>query len=445
MSYPSYQRLQPPQQFLSNPHQHLHHIPQQQQQQPQQQAPPPQPSHLPPSSLTLPQQQVQQQPQSIQQSQPPIQQQQNPSQNSNQASSSSKPPYGAGGDDDGYTLVFANMDDFQRWREQEEIEKSVDFVKGDVHGSRAVPPRFKEHTKLVCARHTRSGRKKYIKKHPERQRKLPSRKLEGIGCGASISYKTYFDTEEVRACYNSVHSHEIGPANYPYTRRGRKAMATERGYASKKKNRDSTGPAGGGGGPGDAGGMDGGDDDGDGGVSDDGDQDADMDPGPGAPVGGPVGGQVAPQQAQPPQPQPQAPPPPQQQPQQQVAQQQQQQPPPHMNAVPPQYVQPPMYQNAYPQPIATSSRRPFQQAIPPPVVAAPPPPIPQAMPPPHDLLAADRWARWQRMSDMFDALKANGRNFDYPPASMAALEATLVRMTLESPFGGAAPGGGGEM
>jgi hypothetical protein len=53
----------------------------------------------------------------------------------------------------------------------------VEFVKGDTHGSKAVPPRFKDHTKLVCARHSRSGRKKYIKKHPERVRKVPSRKV----------------------------------------------------------------------------------------------------------------------------------------------------------------------------------------------------------------------------------------------------------------------------
>ncbi|KAG8893672.1 hypothetical protein FRC01_013441, partial [Tulasnella sp. 417] len=134
-----------------------------------------------------------------------------------------------------YTLVFANIAEFQAWREKEEIEQCVDFVKGDVHGSRAVPPRFKEHTKLVCARHVRSGRKKYVKKHPERQRKLPSRKLEGIGCGASISYKTYFDSETVRACYNNNHSHAVGPENYPFTRRGRKQMATERAYSSKKR------------------------------------------------------------------------------------------------------------------------------------------------------------------------------------------------------------------
>lgn len=57
------------------------------------------------------------------------------------------------------------------------VPQCIEFVKGDVHTSKAVPPRFKDHTRLICARHTRSGRKKYVKKHPERQRKVPSRKV----------------------------------------------------------------------------------------------------------------------------------------------------------------------------------------------------------------------------------------------------------------------------
>ena len=79
--------------------------------------------------------------------------------------------------DDGYDLVFSNLEEFQQWRLKEEEEKSIEFVKSDSHGSKAVPPRFKDHTKLVCARHPRTGRKKYVKKHPERQRKVPSRKV----------------------------------------------------------------------------------------------------------------------------------------------------------------------------------------------------------------------------------------------------------------------------
>ncbi|KAF7303268.1 hypothetical protein MKEN_01290900 [Mycena kentingensis (nom. inval.)] len=149
------------------------------------------------------------------------------------ATRTSRAPYGSG-DDDTYTLVFPNLDAFMEWKEKEEETNVVEFVKGDTHGSKAVPPRFKEHTKLVCARHSRNGRKKYVKKHPERVRKVPSRKIEGIGCGASISYKTYFDTDEIRACYLQQHTHEIGAANLPFTRRGRKLAVQEQGRKGKK-------------------------------------------------------------------------------------------------------------------------------------------------------------------------------------------------------------------
>ncbi|KAG6911605.1 hypothetical protein DXG01_011908 [Tephrocybe rancida] len=154
-----------------------------------------------------------------------------------------KQPYGSGDSDDGYTLVFPNLAAFHEWRIQEEERQTVEFVKGDTHGSKAVPPRFKDHTKLVCARHSRSGRKKYVKKHPERVRKVPSRKLEGTGCPASISFKTYFDTEEVRACYSSQHSHEIGPANLPFTRRGRKAAQAEKERRQASLPADASTPA----------------------------------------------------------------------------------------------------------------------------------------------------------------------------------------------------------
>ncbi|EJF66816.1 hypothetical protein BD309DRAFT_946421 [Dichomitus squalens] len=150
---------------------------------------------------------------------------QSPSSATHFADNSRKGLYGSGDADDRYTLIFENMDAFEAWRQREEEEKMVEFVKGDTHASKAVPPRFKEHTKLVCGRHSRGGRKKYVKKYPDRVRKVPSRKLEGIGCPASISYKTYFDTEEVRACYISDHSHETGLANLPFTKRGRKAQA----------------------------------------------------------------------------------------------------------------------------------------------------------------------------------------------------------------------------
>ena len=62
-----------------------------------------------------------------------------------------KAPYGAGDADEGYTLTFESMAAFEAWRAKEEEEKMIEFVRNDRHVSKSVPPRFKEHTKLVLA------------------------------------------------------------------------------------------------------------------------------------------------------------------------------------------------------------------------------------------------------------------------------------------------------
>jgi hypothetical protein len=63
-------------------------------------------------------------------------------------SSTRKGPYGSG-DADQYSLIFESMAEFDAWRLREEEEKVVEFVRSDRHTSKSVPPRFKEHTKLV--------------------------------------------------------------------------------------------------------------------------------------------------------------------------------------------------------------------------------------------------------------------------------------------------------
>lgn len=67
---------------------------------------------------------------------------------------SRKAPYGAGDADEGYTLTFDSMAAFEAWRMKEEEEKMIEFVRNDRHISKSVPPRFKEHTKLVSTRHS---------------------------------------------------------------------------------------------------------------------------------------------------------------------------------------------------------------------------------------------------------------------------------------------------
>ncbi|THV07600.1 hypothetical protein K435DRAFT_959672 [Dendrothele bispora CBS 962.96] len=299
---------------------------------------------------------------------------------SNKISSSghTKLPYGAGDTDDGYTLVFPNIAAFNEWREKEEETQMVEFVKGDTHGSKAVPPRFKDHTKLVCARHSRNGRKKYVKKHPERVRKVPSRKLEGQGCPASISYKTYFDSEEVRASYNSQHSHEIGLANLPFTRRGRRA-AVEQDKRSRQREKQSEG--------------------------DTPDVNGNVGTSPVTPTLSPASASA----------------------------------PPVMSSASSGLSHPPVVSSAPTVPTSYSSAvsmiAPLPQQTYPPQQQAynyqHPYPYPPAPPPqPSDAFAHDRW---QNMETLFHSVREHARTFTYPPASVAALENVLIRLFLESP------------
>ncbi|KAG2022996.1 hypothetical protein CC2G_000702 [Coprinopsis cinerea AmutBmut pab1-1] len=316
-------------------------------------------------------------------------------------------------------------------------------LQGDTHGSKAIPPRFKEHTKLVCARHSRSGRKKYVKKHPERVRKVPSRKLEGQGCPASISYKTYFDTEEVRACYISQHSHEIGLANLPFTRKGRKAAverekekraaknATNVASTSSSPSASATGP-----------------------------------PATSVPPDPPTSHLTSPQPMSPPSqhmPQPQQH---IQHVQQQSQQQQQQQ--QHSQTQPQQIQQvqqqvsqvqqvqqqvQPVQQVQQVVPSASTSQQmtSFSSAV---SMLAPLPNQPQVYATTQQTYtqpyAMQGYApiaqqqpmsneRWDNMNILFSTIRDHARTFEYPSASVAALETVLIRLYLESPMGVGTP------
>ena len=90
-----------------------------------------------------------------------------------------------------------------------------------------------------------------------------------------------------------------------------------------------------------------------------------------------------------------------------------------------------------------------------PPTPAPPPPQPQPMmppPPPQPTaltqiaqlhhpqsLVQDEQARWDRMSVLFEHVRTAARTFEHAPPSVAALESVLVRMYLESPLNGSGP------
>ena len=93
--------------------------------------------------------------------------------------------------EDGYSLEFPSIEAFQHWRSEVEERDSVEFIKADTHRSKATPPRFNEHTRMVCARHCKGVRDKYAKMPSDRSRQLPSRKVCRIPLASHLKRLTY--------------------------------------------------------------------------------------------------------------------------------------------------------------------------------------------------------------------------------------------------------------
>jgi hypothetical protein len=47
--------------------------------------------------------------------------------------------------------------------------------------------------------------------------------------------------------------------------------------------------------------------------------------------------------------------------------------------------------------------------------------------------------RWENMATLFTTIREHARSFEYPSASVAALETVLIRLYLESPMGVGTP------
>jgi hypothetical protein len=82
---------------------------------------------------------------------------------------------------------------------------------------------------------------------------------------------------------------------------------------------------------------------------------------------------------------------------------------------------------------------PSSASTPAPVPAPTPAPLPFPVPSPAQAVAANdrermERERWDRMDVLYQSIRSNARQFEYPAASVAALESVLVRMYFESPI-----------
>ena len=112
----------------------------------------------------------------------------------------------------GFSLEWTSMAEFQTWRETEERACSIEFTRSS---TRAGGKHWSRWQRFVCGREKSGGEKVYEKKHPERQRKIGTKKS---GCGCHIIIKEYPHTSTILGRYVAEHDHDLGACNIAYTR-----------------------------------------------------------------------------------------------------------------------------------------------------------------------------------------------------------------------------------
>jgi len=111
----------------------------------------------------------------------------------------------------GYSLEWANLDEFQLWCLMEEHLSCIQFVTSSTWTRDC----YSWWQYFVCGRQESGGEKIYEKQHPDREHKS---KMKKTGCSCHIDIKQYPHTSTVLGCYVAKHNHKIGAANIAYTR-----------------------------------------------------------------------------------------------------------------------------------------------------------------------------------------------------------------------------------
>ncbi|KAJ6552239.1 hypothetical protein DFH09DRAFT_833175, partial [Mycena vulgaris] len=102
--------------------------------------------------------------------------------------------------------------DFQKWRNQEERAKGIEFaLVNTYHGM----PEFLRQCRYVCSRAGTGGSKQYDKLHPTWTRKRGAKRTE---CKCVLLVKQYPGLSTILGSYTEDHDHPLGTANLPFTR-----------------------------------------------------------------------------------------------------------------------------------------------------------------------------------------------------------------------------------
>jgi len=112
-----------------------------------------------------------------------------------------------------FNLEWANLAEFETWCHVEECASSIELVASSTR-TPAGGKLYSQSQKFVCGRQRSGGEKAYEKKHPERERKVTTKKT---GCRCQVLIKEYPHMSKVLGRYIADHDHKIGAANIAYT------------------------------------------------------------------------------------------------------------------------------------------------------------------------------------------------------------------------------------
>ncbi|KAG8922353.1 hypothetical protein FRC02_011909 [Tulasnella sp. 418] len=121
-----------------------------------------------------------------------------------------------------FDLEWTSLQEFDIWRQTEENHHCIEFnLKETRYPEKPVPqkpePAWLWRHIYVCSREGGGGKSKYVKQHPERERKKDNKRMEN-GCPCKLSIKAYPGMQSILGQYCTEHSHEIGSENVKFTR-----------------------------------------------------------------------------------------------------------------------------------------------------------------------------------------------------------------------------------
>lgn len=112
-----------------------------------------------------------------------------------------------------YNISWDSFQEAELWMQKEQATKFIELRLKD-RRENGLDARTTSYY-YVCARKGTGGASQYVKKHPEREQKIPSKLCD---CPCRLTLKCYANTSKVMGIYDDSHTHPIGPANARFTR-----------------------------------------------------------------------------------------------------------------------------------------------------------------------------------------------------------------------------------